>query len=65
VNVENLKKAERAIAFARECGQRGDFRRVTQSLKEATVLVARIMKEVGERESQEDPHADEGTKPGR
>ncbi len=65
VNVDDLKKAERAIAFARECGQRGDFSRVTQSLKEATALIARIMKEVGERERQVVPQPNEGTKLGR
>ena len=65
MNVDDLKKAERAIAFARECGQRGDFRRVTRSLKEATAIIARIINEVGERESHVVPHADEGTKPGR
>jgi hypothetical protein len=65
VNVEDLKKAEQAIAFARECGQRGDFRRVCQSLNEASALIGRIMKEVGEREREALSQPDEGAKPGR
>jgi flagellin-specific chaperone FliS len=62
--LEEAKKTTRAVAFARECIDRKDWRRAEKALAEAQQLIEHLMHEVGDkqREAMQAPNPDEGDK---
>ena len=60
--LEEAKKTTRAVAFARECIDRKDWRRAEKALVEAQQLIEHLVHEVGNehREAMAAPNPEKG-----